>query len=115
MQQEASFTNTEGAQQPTKKPYLTKKLQKLKYNFEEVLRDEDQMSSRGSTQAIGQRFKGYLDDAYQSTDGAGGPTSNYAIMIYNEKDRTFQLVPVDKHFKFEKEIKASKAGLARTQ
>jgi hypothetical protein len=51
-----------------------------------------------------QKFKGYIDETYQATAGrAGEPsTANYAIMIYDSKKNEFRIVPIEKHFVFEK-------------
>lgn len=81
------------------KPNLAQKLNSYRYKFEEDL--EDVQENREP-----QKFKGYLDPNY--TAGANGAAdskssgASYAIMIYDAKNNVFKLVPVEKHFKFEK-------------
>jgi hypothetical protein len=76
---------------------LAKKIQKLRYHFEEE--DDDDVVRGGEPP---QRFKGYQDETYSSELGGN---ANYAIMIYDAKRNIFKMVPVEKHFKFEKEVK----------
>lgn len=93
----------EGGEEPEGLDQIpAQKLQRFRYRFDEEL-EEDQEGQREP-----QRFKGFLDESqYASTPAntSGGGGASYAIMIYDAKKNVFKLVPVEKHFKFEKEVK----------
>jgi hypothetical protein len=92
-------------------PALAAKIAKQCYTFEEDLLDINDDSGAEGAASLGkrqqrqpQKFKGYIDETYQATAGrAGEPsTANYAIMIYDSKKNEFRIVPIEKHFMFEK-------------
>ena len=61
---------------------MTRKLNKLRYTFEEDLEDQEP-----------RKYKGYLDEAYAADSTNNGGNANYAIMIY---DVTFHLLTTSK-------------------
>eukprot|EP00347_Sterkiella_histriomuscorum_P018503 403345264 len=88
----------------------TRRNAKLKYIFEEKHRNGNRYNGDEEEEAREPaKFYGYQDETF--TAGASG-NSCYAIMIYDAQKNVFQIAPVDKHFKFEKqiEIKKKKTG-----
>jgi hypothetical protein len=78
------------------KPHLAHKIMSYRYKFEE---DEDDVQDNREPQ----KFKGYLDPTYAaSSDSKTASGACYAIMIYDAKNNVFKLVPIEKHFRFEK-------------
>jgi len=72
-----------------------RKLHKLKYTLEEKRSDNKEPT----------RFQGFEDVEYQQAkDG----TANYALMMFDEEMQCFKIVPVEKHFKFQKIIEHKK-------
>ena len=67
---------------------MAKKIQKMRYKFEEEI---DEQAVRGVSGAVGatrnrepQKFRGYVDETYTAAaDSTSGGNSTYAIMIYD--------------------------------
>ena len=64
------------------KPTLARKIQRMRYTFEEELDDD---SGRSGQRQIPLKYKGYLDDNYAATTqpNVAGSNASYAIMIYD--------------------------------
>lgn len=58
------------------KPALARKIQRMRYIFEEELDQEH----KGGAKSAPQKYRGYLDDNYSSSKTGG---ASYAIMIYD--------------------------------
>lgn len=57
---------------------MAKKIQKMRYTFEEDTQDDNEEESHNKVRE-GQKFKGYVDDTY-AADSNG---ASYAVMIYD--------------------------------
>jgi hypothetical protein len=72
----------DGATLLEEKPALARKIQKLRYFFEEELEEDDMMMTGSKGKQVPQKYKGYLDDNYAAPNGVASNAS-YAIMIYD--------------------------------
>ena len=62
-------------------PSMAKKIQKMRYTFEEDNQEDNDEQPQASAKE-GQKFKGYVDDTY-AADSNG---ASYAVMIYDVRD-----------------------------